>query len=980
MDLTTRLTFGLYRFIWALIAFCISSTGAHEIRKRQSQPVVCGQPLYTGAVVETAQPGTFILRASATDTAGIPLTWSIPDTSLRSFQINPTTGDITTALQLSRRFTRSALEFRIRASETGTPANYCEAAVRLNILPVTGPGTSASGIFSQTSYTFTASTCAVGATVGTITPATTTTGVTYTYTIPSGNSYFSVNPTSGLITLIAIPPTGTQTFSVTATGSTGTTGTVPVTVSTTCSGTGTTGLTFSQPSYTFTQTTCIPGSIIGAVSAFSTTGGTVTYTLPTGNGLFTINPTTGQITSLSTTSLGTQTLTVQAISSTGQTATAMVLISSVCSGTGIGTGAPVFTQPFYSFTAATCTVGGTVGQIQAISSFPVTYLVFPTNPYYSVNPTTGVITIIAVPPAGIAQTLTVQAISTSGIPATATISITGCTSTGIISGTAPVFQQAVYSFTATVCTAGYPIGQVVATSATGLVTYTGTSPYFSVNPTTGQITAITTPPSGVQTIQVTAVSSSGQSASTLVTINTLCTGTGIGTGIFPGIGLGIGGTVPTFVQPFYSFTVTSCTSGTAVGSVTAQSPYGIPVYSIDAANGGTNPYFAISPQSGSISLIGTPPSGYSQQLTVRAQASGYTASVPVNIAITCSGTSTGTIGITGSTSGLFSQSSYSFSAGACTPGAQVGQVTANVPAGTTVTYTINSGNNGQYIINPSSGIINAATQLSPGVPSTLTVSAISTSGQSGTANVIISPTCNGQQLVITGSGGAPTFSQSSYSFPLSTCTAGSVIGSVAANVPGGGQVSYTLTGSQYFGINPGTGQVGLISVPPTGTYPLTINALSTSGQTATTTATVTASCSGAPILTSNTGVNTISSPGVNTISNTGVIGTNTVNANPLNNAVAIGGGPVFNQSSYQCSASCSTDSARVCVVRATNSRQDSMDYGLSTSNQFYIDSSSGEIRTITAVRGGGTFSLAATATDPFGNRGTAPVTITIVGC
>jgi hypothetical protein len=98
-----------------------------QMFKRQSQPVVCGQPLYTAAVSETAQPGTFVATAAASDFNGVPLTWSIPDTTLTKFSINPTTGVVSVANQLSRSFSggflRSALEFRVRATETTNSQN-----------------------------------------------------------------------------------------------------------------------------------------------------------------------------------------------------------------------------------------------------------------------------------------------------------------------------------------------------------------------------------------------------------------------------------------------------------------------------------------------------------------------------------------------------------------------------------------------------------------------------------------------------------------------------------------------------------------------------------------------------------------------------------------------------------------------------------------------------------------------------------------
>lgn len=90
--------------------------------KRQSGTPTCGQPLYTGVVNENSAPGTFILTAAASSASGSPLTWSIQDTTLQRFSINPSTGAVTVAGSLARAaLQRSALEFRIRATDN---SNY----------------------------------------------------------------------------------------------------------------------------------------------------------------------------------------------------------------------------------------------------------------------------------------------------------------------------------------------------------------------------------------------------------------------------------------------------------------------------------------------------------------------------------------------------------------------------------------------------------------------------------------------------------------------------------------------------------------------------------------------------------------------------------------------------------------------------------------------------------------------------------------
>ena len=150
-------------------------------------------------------------------------------------------------------------------------------------------GIGVTGTFSQSSYAFTVSSCLAGSTVGQVF-ATSTSGLANTYTLTSPNTYFSISSSTGLITLLQVPPSGTYTVYVSTTGQSSS---VPVTITVSCTGTGTTGVTFSQSPYTFTLTTCSVGSFVGSVTGFSTTGGILTYSLLTSSPYFTINPTTG---------------------------------------------------------------------------------------------------------------------------------------------------------------------------------------------------------------------------------------------------------------------------------------------------------------------------------------------------------------------------------------------------------------------------------------------------------------------------------------------------------------------------------------------------------------------------------------------------------------------------------------------------------------------------------------------------------------
>ena len=82
-------------------------------------PPVCAQPLYTAVVSDTVAPGTFLLRVTAVDPSGGTVNYSIQDSAFKRFSINTVTGDITVSNTLQRKFTRSAVEIRVRATQTG---------------------------------------------------------------------------------------------------------------------------------------------------------------------------------------------------------------------------------------------------------------------------------------------------------------------------------------------------------------------------------------------------------------------------------------------------------------------------------------------------------------------------------------------------------------------------------------------------------------------------------------------------------------------------------------------------------------------------------------------------------------------------------------------------------------------------------------------------------------------------------------------
>lgn len=168
---------------------------------------------------------------------GLALTWSIPDTSLQTFSINPTTGDIfttvnITTLNVTRSFhrqARSVLEFLVRA--TNSAGQTCDSLVRINILTATKPQVtiaifngSASGSATATAaptwtlarYSFTTRVCKSGSIVASITA---NNGPT-SYAI-LGNSDYDIDNNGNIKISSSVSP-GAQTFVVGATNNLGT--------------------------------------------------------------------------------------------------------------------------------------------------------------------------------------------------------------------------------------------------------------------------------------------------------------------------------------------------------------------------------------------------------------------------------------------------------------------------------------------------------------------------------------------------------------------------------------------------------------------------------------------------------------------------------------------------------------------------------------------------------------------------------------
>jgi hypothetical protein len=335
-------------------------------------------------VQNSAPAGTFITRVSAIDPNGLNFTWSIPDTALQRFTINPITGDIFTSRNLTRQFvkrfelSRSVIEFLVRA--TNAAGLTCDSLVRVTILTTPVPqvivavyngtnGTSSSSpSFSSSSYYFTLSSCSSGGTVGTVTAS----GSSNSYTITTSSS-FSVS-SAGLITLTGSISSGTNySFTLQASNSFGTS-TTTVYVYSSCSYTGsststcncgssiycilnviynpnycgtsssssTSAPTWSSSTYPITISSCSSGSAVGTLTANNSP---TSYSI-NGNSNYAISN-SGVITASATIAAGTQSFVVGASNSAG-TAYTLVTITATCTAsTSSASGIPSFSQTVY---------------------------------------------------------------------------------------------------------------------------------------------------------------------------------------------------------------------------------------------------------------------------------------------------------------------------------------------------------------------------------------------------------------------------------------------------------------------------------------------------------------------------------------------------------------------------------------------------------------------------------------------------------
>ncbi|XP_055338614.1 mucin-2-like [Paramacrobiotus metropolitanus] len=555
-----------------------------------------------------------------------------------------------------------------------------------------------------------------------------------------------------------------------------------------------TAISMQSSTYTFSVTSCIPGTSVGQVIARDTLSRPIYYLIDQPNNDIATNMRTGQLYLIDyLRSCNLKTVVIRATSFSGSS-NATVYYS--C-GSGCTTGG-VFSQSTYTFTVVNCTIGSSIGAVTAVSSSACTYNSSGSSAVYVV-PSTGQLYLIG-EFTGV-QTIAITATcGTNTGRANATVS-SSCSA-------APVFtQQTGYTFTTASTAANTIIGITPAVGGT-LYTIDGGSTTFAIDPNTGQLRSISTLTCGSTTIYVRAYSASGASSRVPVTVRTpTCT--------------------IQFYASLYSFVPTNCSAGAFIGQVSANSTGAI-TYSIDNPTGA----YRIDANTGAIFTVGTVVAG---TLTVRARSGTVTTTVPVTI-------SRGSCVASG-TAPVFGAQSCTFTTATCVTGSQVAQIFATSPSGSDpIQYSIQGGS-AIFAMNTVTGALTAQVALNTVTPTTQTVVVAATDSASRTSTTTVT--------VVLNCAAGLAFSSSSYSFTATgtQCTSSATIGTVTATSNTGSPITYQIqTGIPAFAVDPTTGAVtAQVDITTVVTTPQTmiIRATDTNGaRTATTTVTITPSCGG----------------------------------------------------------------------------------------------------------------------------------------
>ena len=158
------------------------------------EPPIFTQNQYTGSVSDDSIAGTFILTVSATDADSVGIAYSI--TGSEYLDIDSFTGEVTLKMPVDFIGTPSLMATVI-ANDTGSPPLIGEAEIVINVVNVNNNPP----IFSQDSYTFSAS---EGTMLETVVNATDADEDTITYLITEGDEgTFSLDAVTGVLTTVS---------------------------------------------------------------------------------------------------------------------------------------------------------------------------------------------------------------------------------------------------------------------------------------------------------------------------------------------------------------------------------------------------------------------------------------------------------------------------------------------------------------------------------------------------------------------------------------------------------------------------------------------------------------------------------------------------------------------------------------------------------------------------------------------------------
>ncbi|GAV05341.1 hypothetical protein RvY_15489 [Ramazzottius varieornatus] len=259
----------------------------------------------------SCSPGITVGMAAATNAVAYVLSPTSAD-----FAIQQTSGLITSTSTLTEK------SYTLTAQAYGASGNSTTATI-----VVSSPKCNTALEFTKPQYTFSPTNCNSDANVGQVALVGNPPGVTYSIDNPTG--VYNVNGTTGTLTAVGVPVVGTLTIRASR-GSRS--ATVPVTISTSscpASSSSSETLSFNKTIYMFTPTSCAAGDILGTVTATSTSGSPIIYSISSGNQAVQVTSTTtgANLTPFVTIGEGNTSVIIMATDASGKTATSTAKIS-----------------------------------------------------------------------------------------------------------------------------------------------------------------------------------------------------------------------------------------------------------------------------------------------------------------------------------------------------------------------------------------------------------------------------------------------------------------------------------------------------------------------------------------------------------------------------------------------------------------------------------------------------------------------------